>query len=156
MPTGCISVERVRFCASSTASTGSARNAAASATAASLHIVSATSAARASSNVAKVAPLWTIAPASRPRDIGDASTWSSRPPPADSPNATTRAGSPPKEPMWSRTHSSAHERVPEPAIRDAAGGSRIEKAERAQAEVHRHDDDRLLAGQQRAVVDPLR
>ena len=41
------------------------------------------------------------------RDCGDAQRCSTSPPPADSPNAVTRAGSPPNAAMLSRTHSSA-------------------------------------------------
>ena len=47
------------------------------------------------------------------------------------------------------------ERVPHAAVRDTTGCSHVEEAERAEAGIDGDDDDRLLAGQQRAVVHRL-
>ena len=48
-----------------------------------------------------------MARANRPDAAGEASSASTDPPPADCPATVTRAGSPPKAPISSLTHSSA-------------------------------------------------
>ena len=94
-------------CADVMTSGGTPRNPATSSTPTVSASVVATSAARSGVSVVSAAALWTIARWNRPDDRADASRCSTSPPPADSPNAVTRPGSPPKLAMLSRTHSRA-------------------------------------------------
>ena len=118
-------------CASTSASTGRSRRPARSATPARVDEALETTSARASSSVADVAPLCMIAPATRPAAEGDAQRVQHSPPPADSPNATTRAGSPPNDGDVVVHPPSAHKASRTPQLATPPKRPCVEKAERA-------------------------